>query len=120
MNVLNVYKQIEFNSVSKFWKYDSTNKIIKIPKSFKKNIHKIIPVCIRNQFYSHMIVFIVSDKTLIKYDPAYNSEHLNLENTIMSKFKCTLLKRMTSYKKIDCTNLCIKFILDYIQTNNDE
>lgn len=115
MNVSNVSKQIDFYNVSKFWKYNSTTETISVPKYFNKNIHKIIPVCINYQFYSHMIVFIVYDKTLIKFDPSYNSKHWKLENTIMSKFKCNLLKRMTCNKKIDCTNLCINFILDFIR-----
>lgn len=110
-------KKINFPSEVKilpFLIYDEfTNKIIKKTHNINLTEDFLLPICIRQEFYSHIVLLLSKNKKIYFYDPdsiecnkklkKYIFKKCNIENIIQ-------IKTAKSNINLCCTESCLIFL----------
>lgn len=106
-----IENNIDSSAVCNFLIFNlSADKIIKLP--IIKNSF-VIPICLRQEFYSHMVISYIVNSTIFYYDPCNKeccSTLKNILKDLSSKSKFINIKSAKSKHKIDCTDKCLNFL----------
>lgn len=125
MNISNVLKNLKSElstnvTITNFVIYDDFCKKIINKLNFIDNIVVVIPVCIRQEFYSHMVLFIKINNELIFFDPANKKKFLILEEFILGKIGSFMTIKYPTYcsQFTNCADICIDFLKNVIKIDN--
>lgn len=100
---------------SSFIVYDSFKKCIvnKNLRKFPQGNTLVIPVCIRQEYFSHMCVFIITTEKIIYYDPDRNRLPEGLYRIVRDVFPARVFLQDNiniNHETLHCTRACIDYI----------
>lgn len=126
MRIKQVVKQINHickitsvNIVNPFILYDKIGNSYKILGVENKNA-KIYPVCIRQEYFSHMVIFVTGRvNNLYYFDPCNKKCPTFLTEILKTITKCEKIiqidNKHQNNSEFDCVNICLGFLLTYIK-----
>lgn len=104
------------SAVSNFLIFNvSADKIIRLPII---NNSFVVPICLRQEFYSHMVISYIENGTIFYYDPSSNECCDTLKNILKDLFSRSTFVNIKSNKSsqtIDCTDKCINLFIRLIR-----
>ena len=114
-----IQNSIPEDDISEFIIFNScSNKIVNKNLSNIQN-KRIIPICIRQEFYSHMCLCVIIFSDIFYFDPSGDPINKHLQNFLLSKFKTgKIIQENTSKQmtKFECTFSCLRY-LSFILSN---
>lgn len=100
---------------TKFLIFDKTfNKIVSTPVLFSNFDLLVIPICIRQSFFSHMTIVFVTQTDVLYFDPDGEKCDIVLNNWLNSNFKNKNFKSLfQTHKntKFECCFDCLKVLI---------
>lgn len=111
----------KYSKCSQFLVYNEfLNKIVS--KNFIYKNETIIPICIRQEFLSHIILCLVKNTHIIIFDPSANYYKYNFLYDYLLKLthRKEVLKDNTiiGVKKFDCSKACIEYVIYMINNGH--
>lgn len=115
-NSIKKYMLTDDVNCTRFIVFDKFSGIfINTPKFSNTSNHLIIPVCLRQEYYSHMVFFYTDNNTLYYYDPANNDCDLRLFEYLKKKINAynfiQVKEKGDTNKIFDCTKECLNYII---------
>lgn len=114
-----IKNSIPEDHLSEFIVFNScSNKIVNKNLSNIQN-KRIIPICIRQEFYSHMCLCVIIFSDIFYFDPSGEPINKHLRNFLSSKLNCRKIIQENTFKqetKFECTLSCLRY-LSFIVSN---
>lgn len=111
-----IQNSIPEDYISDFVVFNScSNKIVNKNLSNIQN-KRIIPICIRQEFYSHMCLCVIIFPDIFYFDPSGDPINKHLKTFLLSKFNTRKIIQSNTSKqetKFECTFSCLRY-LSYI------